>query len=200
MSWKPRKGIVAKQKPIEPMQIIRGGVVTNSPQLARRSQAARLNAMEQARQEDVKSVALAQPHRQGSDDRALGSALGRLCRRLNWRDELYRAGEDYGEAIRAARQAEGFTVTGSHAHAFCGLSEMTEAERERLIRKRDDLDLMLMRLDERAPRLMERLCYDDEDIPLYREALAGDCLILLAQKLIGLKLFKMALDLGEDVC
>ena len=66
---------------------------------------------------DAQSVALAQPHREGSDDPRLAFPLGRFCASTwrndrSWADRMHAAGVSYSVDVRAVKVARKFHVRG----------------------------------------------------------------------------------------
>lgn len=138
--------------------------------------------VEAALRAEAVSVALAQPHRGGSDDPRLAFALGRFCDRVwpndsQFADAMHRAGASYAAEVRAVLVAKGFHVVG------CGSEnppppppkdnptrKEIEAMRaviyglERTLERADELLRGVMDL---CPRAMVRLCFDHEDPSIY---------------------------------
>jgi hypothetical protein len=133
------------------------------------------DAIEAAERAKTMSVALAQPHRRGFSYPAspwLASPLGQFCKR-SWpedhaiREVCYRAGNDYGRDVRAARVARGFFVDGINTEARGevpggGVSddEVMSAkcaieDAETKVRGADEV---LRAIFPRLPRAMEKLC------------------------------------------
>jgi len=146
---------------------------------------------EEREQREAMAVALAQPHRTGSDDRRLGTPLGRFCRRLRLRDELYDAGEQYCEIVRQAKAAKGFNVPGL-APGESDLGALTEeqiaAMREAAVLRLKKADEVLLAIMPRLPRAMERFAYDQLEPSLYDEDLIRHGLMKLAVSFGLLKL------------
>lgn len=119
--------------------------------------------IEAAERADMLSVALSQPHRRGSDDPRASEPLWQFCRVQRLRDELYAAGERYGEIVRQAKAALGFRVPGLVAGEGerQALSEAQSAALRELARQYfDDANAILRRVMPRLPVRMEMLCYD----------------------------------------
>lgn len=137
--------------------------------------------VEAALRAEAVSVALAQPHRGGSDDPRLAFALGRFCDRAwpndsQFADAMHRAGASYAAEVRAVRVARGFHVVGSEReqgrtpNSDDASPEEIDAMRatiyglERTLERADDL---LRGVMDRCPRAMVRLCFDHEDPSIY---------------------------------
>jgi hypothetical protein len=139
--------------------------------------------IEAAAREDAVSVALAQPHRRGSDDPRLSEPLGRFVAVHRLRPECYEAGNRYAEIVKEAKSASGFNVAG-WAPGGQGDCDMTDAQRqarkELALSRREKADAELRSVMARAPRVMERLCYDQSEPSPYDESLIRHCLFVLS--------------------
>jgi hypothetical protein len=126
-----------------------------------RAEAKPIRREDQART-DALSVALAQPHRQGSDDPRLESPLGRFCASRGLHGDLYRAGCRYREIVLEARQAMGMTNSGWSGGRDSYGEEMDDekaAERARDTRaKENESNDVLKRIALCLPSLMKNLC------------------------------------------
>lgn len=113
------------------------------------------------------AVALAQPHRRGSDDPRLGTALGRFCAAQRLGDHCWLAGGRHLEIVQDAKLAMGFSIRSGGWGSDGGFQVMTDAELEArkelaMIRLRET-DGVLRQVMPRLPAAMERLTYDDRD-------------------------------------
>jgi hypothetical protein len=121
---------------------------------------------ERAAQANAMSVALAQPHRQGSPDPARESALGRFCRRMALGGHCYGAGIDYRNIVLESLRTRGFKVHGwaPGNRWVVGLSDAQIMAQATLARKREDnANALLRRIDTRLPGWMRDLCYEERD-------------------------------------
>ena len=166
---KRSKAIVQRAAPVESAIPFRTETALTAPKSEsaippakddRRSAQERFEAAERER---ARSVVLAQPHRRGSEDPMAGDALWETCRRLRVRKELYEAGDRYGEIVRQDRAAMGLHVPGLSRGEGDGL-DLTEAQQEAIRSaaklKRERANAELLGIMQRAPRVLERLCYD----------------------------------------
>lgn len=174
-------------------------------ELAKATADARRSAMtpEEARaQKETIAVALAQPHRGGSDDPMLAFPLGRFCYRT-WpgrdgsamRNKAHAAGSSYATEVRAVRVARGFHVAGSEGSGGgvpeIDLDDMSPQEREAvLINARTQIamaedalakaDATLVGVMLRLPRAMVKLCFDLQEPSPYDEGILKAGLLRLA--------------------
>src|SRR6185437_2443761 len=118
--------------------------------------------------EEILSVAIWQPHRRGSDDPRLESALGRFCLSAGLSGDLYGAGVRYREIVMEARQALGLQTPGWSAGRSGytdGMDDEQAAIRARATRARqDESDAVLKRIARRLPSEMKNLCVLEIDI------------------------------------
>jgi hypothetical protein len=160
------------------------------------------------------ATARAQPHRRefgGSDDRILGTPLGRFCQRTwsdsdpDFRKTMYNAGNDYAMQVREARAARGHYVDGPEADkAMYGGGDVTEAAIEEARERIEIADaalkasreaLMAVGYGLRTKEAVERLvCSDVENdlIPAVRPNDEG----ILKQALYRLALHYGLIDRG----
>lgn len=146
--------------------------------------------------EETMRTALSQPHRTAfavdmpawvaaRQNKPLGTALGRfcLCRKYRLGEHIYLAGERYGEIVREYKNAMGFDVYGWARidGAYPTEAEMA-ARRDLAIRRKREVDEILLALMSRLPQAMERLCFDELEPSHYDEALIIDGLSLLARE------------------
>lgn len=115
------------------------------------------------------AVALKQPHRLGSDDNRLGTALGRFLaaqRNAGIADYGWHAGQRYAEIIKQSRTALGLYVHGwaPSDGAFVELDEdQIRAQKESSKKKLQDAEAILRKVMPRLPSAMARLVYDEID-------------------------------------
>lgn len=124
-----------------------------------------LPTREQKERAEIMSIAIAQPHRRGSDDIRLSEPLGRFCAVHKLREALYEAGCDYAVIIRQAKTARGFNVHGfSPAQGEQALTEkQIEAIREAAIMRERKANDILRGIMPRLPNAMEAICYDQRE-------------------------------------
>ena len=126
-----------------------------------RAEAKPIRREDQART-DALSVALAQPHRQGSDDPRLESPLGRFCVSARLSGHLFSAGVRYREIVLEARQAMGLSNPGWSAGAngyTDGMDDKQILERVQKSRENQDrADATLKRIHLRLPKVMRDMC------------------------------------------
>lgn len=159
----------------------------------------RLTALQEERlRKHNLAVALAQPHRGGSEDPRLAFPLGRFCA-STWRNDhdfgrrMHAAGASYAVDIRALKVASGFHVTGSDREGAPptedqGLSPEEEKKKLEAMRANiSALRLTLKRADEllleiipRLPRAMVRLCFDHDEPSIYDRDIIRNGLYRLA--------------------
>ena len=143
------------------------------------------------------SVALAQPHRSGSDDAGLECELGRFCFRAwptRWSDsgndlnadhrrDMFNAGLRYGEIVHQHRVLLGLGA-GSKTQAEGGSVELTDAQLRAKVEaariKRDDADAVLREIFSGAVSAMMRICVEERPLAPTQEDLAKHCLWRLA--------------------
>ena len=150
--------------------------------------------VEAAQRAEALSVALAQPHRAGSDDPRKAFPLGRFVERTwprdgAWRDKMHAAGVAYAADVRAFKVARGFHVVGAEREVRkpegtddASLDEI-EAQRatiDGLQRALDKANALLRGVMPRLPGVMERLCFDLLDPSPYDEAILASGLYRLA--------------------
>ena len=157
----------------------------------RRSAQERVEAAERA---EAMSVALAQPHRAGSDDPRLAFPLGRFCASV-WRNDLafgnamHAAGAEYSKEVRAVKVARGEHVVGSESenplpyvlHEMAG-AEIAAAKAfiDGLERTLDKADSLLRGVMPRCPRAMVSLCFDHLEPLLYDASMLSNGIYRLA--------------------
>jgi hypothetical protein len=73
--------------------------------------------------QEVRAVALAQPHRCGSDDWLLESPLGRFVRKHGLRQEVYDAAREYGRAVARVFFILGVPWVGKYMYSPCNTLE-----------------------------------------------------------------------------
>lgn len=141
------------------------------------------------------AVALAQPHRRGSDDKRAGEPLYELCLAYRWRDEMYHAGVAYGEIVRQDRAASGFHVPGLVAGEGEARTEQEiTASRELARLRRNKADEELRDVMLRAPSVMVSLCYDMLEPSHKNHGLIQNCLWRLA---VHLGMVKLGINEGR---
>ncbi|MDR3464175.1 MAG: hypothetical protein P4L76_17875 [Beijerinckiaceae bacterium] len=128
---------------------------------------------EEAAQREIMAVALAQPHRRGSDDPRMATPLGRFVEKTwSHKESLYfsgyRAGGDYARDVHAALVARGFKVDGFEPEklGLVGLPDdptpaqiaAQQAQIAQLDRAVARANETLVEVHARLPRAMERLC------------------------------------------
>lgn len=135
---------------------------------------------------ETMSVALAQPHRKGSEDPRRATALGRFCadhRPVALGNHCWLAGVRYAEIVREAKNAQGFAV-----HGWAPGDGGYEILDDRQLEARKELSLMRLREAEatlraimpRLPGAMERLTYDELDPSPYDAGVLVHGLVALA--------------------
>lgn len=121
--------------------------------------------IDEADRADAMAVALAQPHRQGSDSKRVGEALYVFCKRLRLRHECYRAGHEYGLQVRTEKTTRKFFVEGRQPPPT-DTPMLTEAEetskREGAIAALAASNTVLRAVHPNCPRLMLALCFADQ--------------------------------------
>ena len=157
----------------------------------RRSAQERVEAAERA---EAMSVALAQPHRDGSDDPRLAFPLGRFCASV-WRNDvafgnaMHAAGAEYSKEVRAVKVARGEHVVGSESENPLPyvLQEMAGAEIaaakaliDGLERTLDKADSLLRGVMPRCPRAMVNLCFDHLEPSPYDASMLSNGIYRLA--------------------
>lgn len=176
---------LTKERSIAPPQItLSKRAAQLSPHLAKKAADGRLPLAERmmaAESAEAMAVALAQPHRAGSDDPWLAFPLGRFCRRT-WvgddrrtselRNACFGAGNDYATEIRIAKIARGEHVEGVYSESRCvnsadlpddpkvraALIAAAKAAIEAADGKVRRANECLLAIMPRLPRAMERLC------------------------------------------
>lgn len=127
----------------------------------------RMTPAEEREQAEAMEVGLAQPHRNGSSDPKLESALGRFCAQQRLGEHCYTAGIEYRNVVREALNAQGLPVIGWAPSDDVGYLKLTEeqiAAKVVLARKREkDANAILFRLSPRLPSCMRALCYQEID-------------------------------------
>ena len=122
----------------------------------------RMTPAEEAEYEDNRSVALAQPHRRGSDDLRCGSELWEACRRMRLRDELFTAGERYGEISRAYKASLGIGV-GNIGNGWAPIDDAQAIAAAKLAKDQYWACLRVLRAAHHmASAALERVCYDNQ--------------------------------------
>lgn len=123
---------------------------------------------------EMRSVALAQPHRRGNEDVRAGSPLWEACARLRLRQELYEAGEQYGEI------SANYKVTIDISGPGRGIAGEVASDEEQTARAELAKDRywkainVLRRAHPMSQGVVERVCYDlrplspHEDVPFKR--------------------------------
>jgi hypothetical protein len=145
---------------------------------------ARRTPKEAATQREIMAVALAQPHRHGSDDPRLATPLGRFVERTWMRGENlyfsgYRAGGDYARDVNSALVAHGFRVegfepdqlrmsapSGGATPAQIAAQQAQIAQLDQCVARANEV---LVELHQRLPRAMEKLCCSLNDPSPYAE-------------------------------
>lgn len=136
----------------------------------------------------TKATVLAQPHRLGSDDKRMGTALGRFCaghKPYALGEHLFASAERYGDIIREYKNAMGFSVPG-WAPSDNGYRDLTEAQiqarKELAVQRKGQADAILICVHRRGPRVLEWLTFDDRDPVPHDESLLVNCLLALADE------------------
>ena len=120
---------------------------------------------------EARSVALAQPHRMGSDSILAGTALGRFCLRW-WRDEGAQreycdVGERYARLMDDERSSRGLSPR-QHSENGCGLESMDHRARQewrvRAASALQNASDAIREVDHRAVTAIQILVYEDRDI------------------------------------
>ena len=88
--------------------------------------------LEERKRAEIMGTVLNQPHRMGDPDQRLHSALGQICKRLKLRDELYLAGEAYGDLTRRWRLAIACLNVCGHKSGGSTGNEVTREAADRL--------------------------------------------------------------------
>ena len=183
-----RYKIGAGTRGMPPIAVERGrDKVVYSTEQPKFSGARELPLTEQAKEraENIATV-LKQPHRAGSDNPRLGTALGRFCAAQRLGDHCWHAGERYGEIIQDAKLAMGFSIRGGAWGADGGWQELTdaqlEARKELALARLKDAELMLRAIMPRLPAALDRLCYDDRDPSPYDHGIIIAALVKLASE------------------
>ena len=108
-----------------------------------------------------------QPHRNGSDDPKLESALGRFCQRHHLGEHCYVAGVEYGNIVRESIKALGLPTLGFTPGRTNGDGEPDHSAlraRKELARQRElDANDILVSHGCTAGT-MKMLCYEERDI------------------------------------
>jgi len=122
----------------------------------------RMDPAEAKAQAEIKSVALAQPHRRGSESKRAGDPIAEYCEMMGLRDELYHAGCQYGEVCRQEKASHEFNVIGTGKGE--GDNTLSE-EQKQAIRDLSRIKYkaareVLVGVDYQLPGRMELLCYD----------------------------------------
>ena len=131
--------------------------------------------VEAAERSEARSVALAQPHRSGSDDPRMAFPLWRYCvwtwpSDADHAGQMYSAGVKYADDVRAVCIARGFHVVDSEGDNGGGANSADELSPDEIKAARDNiyaLERTLERANEllrsvmpRLPAAMVRLCCD----------------------------------------
>lgn len=128
----------------------------------RRTAQERIEAQERA---EAVAVALAQPHRRGSDNPKAGEPLHEFCALYGLRRECYDAGIRYAEIVGEAKTAQGFSVPG-WTPGDSGYEQRTpeqiEARKELALIKLRNAEGVL-RIVQCRPTAMERLTFDQRE-------------------------------------
>lgn len=146
-----------------------------------------------AEQDEAVSVGIAQPHRKdfrgdaaeaskaGSAFARLSDPLGRFCAVHGLHEGCYAAGDEYDKILRKAKAAKGFVVPDVVAGENEGqLTEVQiQAMRDAAVLREQKISGLLRAIMPRAPRVMERLCYDKLEPSPYDEGLIRHCLAKL---------------------
>lgn len=149
----------------------------------------------EAKRRDAQAVALSQPHRRGaryspqeatdatSAFARLATPLGRFCTAQHLRRECYDAGERYAEFVRQSLAARGFAVPGLvQGEAPSNLTEdQKEALREAAVLRERAATQTLRSINPRLPRVMERFCYEQLELPVADGPIAIRGLMALAR-------------------
>jgi hypothetical protein len=153
----------------------------------------RLDAAERI---ETLSVVLTQPHRRSagvldgqevsSDDRRLGEPLFRFCMAHGLAEACYRAGEDYDRILRRAKIAKGFLgvemMIGDGERSATLTEAQIEALREAAVMAERRVNALLIAVMPRAPRVLERLCFDRLEPSPYDVDLIRNGLFVLARE------------------
>lgn len=112
----------------------------SAAEIAAAQKEAEANALHQ-----VVGLVLNQPHRMGDNDQRLHCALGRMCKRLKLRDELYRAGDEYAALVRRWLIAIGGIRPEGHKASGNSQEEITREIADKLTARLDEADAVLKR-------------------------------------------------------
>jgi hypothetical protein len=155
---------------------------------ARDDRRAAQERVEAALRADAVSVALAQPHRAGSDDPLSGSALGRYClrrwpgdHRRGFREDRCEAGNRYAIVIDNDRVACGmaprlYGETGKGGELD---DAQLRARRVECAKARADAEAQIRDIPRAVP-VMSRLCWEDREYGPYDEDVVFHALYRLA--------------------
>lgn len=166
------------------------GLASHSRTLARQTPA-QIKAAD-----EIMSVVKAQPHRQGSDDPRLSDPLGQFCA-AQWvpiwvdgrdanrehRDDMYRAGCQYGEIVHQHRVLMDLGDGGrtTPEGISCALTdEQRRANCDAARLKREAAEGILRNVHSRGVSAMTRLCVEGRDPLPTNENLSKACLWALA--------------------
>ena len=109
---------------------------------------------------EMRSVALRQPHRQGNDSVRAGEPLWEACERLRLREELYMAGQHYGEVSRNYKVTIDIAAPPSRDAGTVPPEDQIEA-RAKLAKDRYWAAINTLRsAHPMAQGVIERVCYD----------------------------------------
>lgn len=124
---------------------------------------------EEREMREIKSVALAQPHRRGNEDVKAGSPLWEACCRLKLNDGLYEAGEKYGDISRAYKASLGIGV-GNVGNGLGVLDEEAEEARMKLAKDRYWKAInVLRRAHSMSQGVVERVCYNERPLSFHED-------------------------------
>jgi hypothetical protein len=144
---------------------------------------------------EIRSVALAQPHRRGSDDPKAGSPLWEACSRLRLRQEIYEAGEQYGEISMNYKAT--IDISGpSRGNAGESSTEEQQAVRATVAKDRYWKAInVLRRAHPMAQGVIERVCYDQRPLSPHDDEAFKKGAFALA---IHLQTLKLGINEGKD--
>lgn len=140
---------------------------------------------------EAKSVALAQPHRRGSDLDLDGTALGRFCR-SHWAHDdrtlisRYDAGGKYAELVDKDRGVHGLSVRKCSIEIASETVLMTDEERDaycdlcRIKRENAEAVMIPIAPGRRAVNVVYALAYDDRELSGRDHGVAINALYRLA--------------------
>jgi hypothetical protein len=144
-----------------------------------RAELSRIPPAEAREQASIMAVALAQPHRRGNSDQKAGEPLCEACRRLRLRDELYRAGCDYGVVSRNAKIAMG--MRDGVAEGRGSVDDALQVARDRVaVQRYRDAIRVLRGVSRYAYGVLEIYCFEERHVALWGDAYLAQGLDALA--------------------